>query len=302
MDHPAVAQVVTFAMPHDKLGEEVAAAVVLREGVDRDRARDPRLRRRPARRLQGAAPGRDPGRDPKGATGKLQRIGLAEKLGPRRMRICIFGAGAIGGFLGARARRRRRRRSLDRRARRPSRGDRANGLTAVEAAAKSCHGRSGRPTIRRRSARRTTSSSRSRRIGAGRARSDAPAARRRRRPWSRRVNGVPWWYFYGLGGPLAGPALASVDPGDVQWAASARSASSAASSIRRPRVEPGVIEHVEGDRFTLGEPSGDAVRARRAPRRGADRRRPQGAGPAARSATRSGSSSGATCRSTRSAR
>ena len=32
MDHPAVAQVVTFAMPHDKLGEEVAAAVVLREG------------------------------------------------------------------------------------------------------------------------------------------------------------------------------------------------------------------------------------------------------------------------------
>src|SRR5687767_5899969 len=32
MDHPAVAQVVTFAMPHDKLGEEVAAAIVLREG------------------------------------------------------------------------------------------------------------------------------------------------------------------------------------------------------------------------------------------------------------------------------
>jgi acyl-CoA synthetase (AMP-forming)/AMP-acid ligase II len=33
MDHPAVAQVVTFAMPHDKLGEEVAAAIVLREGI-----------------------------------------------------------------------------------------------------------------------------------------------------------------------------------------------------------------------------------------------------------------------------
>ena len=33
MDHPAVQQVVTFAMPHDKLGEEVAAAIVLREGV-----------------------------------------------------------------------------------------------------------------------------------------------------------------------------------------------------------------------------------------------------------------------------
>jgi len=33
MDHPAILQVVTFAMPHDKLGEDVAAAVVLREGA-----------------------------------------------------------------------------------------------------------------------------------------------------------------------------------------------------------------------------------------------------------------------------
>ncbi len=39
LDHPAVAQVVTFAMPHDKLGEEVAAAVVLREGQSCERAR-----------------------------------------------------------------------------------------------------------------------------------------------------------------------------------------------------------------------------------------------------------------------
>src|SRR3712207_8296421 len=36
MDHPAVQQVVTFAMAHDKLGEEVAAAVVLREGASAD--------------------------------------------------------------------------------------------------------------------------------------------------------------------------------------------------------------------------------------------------------------------------
>ena len=46
MDHPAVAQVVTFAMPHQKLGEEVAAAIVLREGSAGERARDPRFRRR----------------------------------------------------------------------------------------------------------------------------------------------------------------------------------------------------------------------------------------------------------------
>jgi 2-dehydropantoate 2-reductase len=31
------------------------------------------------------------------------------------------------------------------------------------------------------------------------------------------VNGVPWWYFHGLDGPLAGTRLESVDPGGVQW-------------------------------------------------------------------------------------
>lgn len=81
MDHPAVAQAVTFAMPHGKLGEEVAAAVVLREGmnaVERD------LRDFCSTRLAAfKVPRRIVilGEIPKGATGKLQRIGLAEKLG-----------------------------------------------------------------------------------------------------------------------------------------------------------------------------------------------------------------------------
>ena len=85
MDHPAVAQVVTFAMPHDKLGEEVAAAVVLREGMRGDRARAPRLRRR-----RGSPTSRCRARScssteiPKGATGKLQRIGLAAEARARR--------------------------------------------------------------------------------------------------------------------------------------------------------------------------------------------------------------------------
>lgn len=81
MDHPAVAQVVTFGMPHDKLGEDVAAAVVLHEGVACDE--------RELRAFVGAriADFKVPRRIvflaeiPKGATGKLQRIGLAEKLG-----------------------------------------------------------------------------------------------------------------------------------------------------------------------------------------------------------------------------
>lgn len=81
MQHSAVHQAVTFAMPHDKLGEEVAAAIVLREGQNTTE-----------RELQDFANARlaafkVPRRIviveeiPKGATGKLQRIGLAQKLG-----------------------------------------------------------------------------------------------------------------------------------------------------------------------------------------------------------------------------
>jgi acyl-CoA synthetase (AMP-forming)/AMP-acid ligase II len=81
MDHPAVQQVVTFAMPHKSLGEEVAAAVVLREGEAADEAD---IRSFAAERLATfKVPRKILVLDeiPKGATGKLQRIGLAEKLG-----------------------------------------------------------------------------------------------------------------------------------------------------------------------------------------------------------------------------
>jgi 2-dehydropantoate 2-reductase len=71
------------------------------------------------------------------------------------------------------------------------------------------------------------------------------------------VNGVPWWYFHKLGGPYEGLRLASVDPGNAQW-----------DGIGPDRVlgcvvypaaevtEPGVVLHVEGNRFSLGEPDG----------------------------------------------
>ena len=81
MDHPAVQQVVTFAMPHKSLGEEVAAAAVLREGQEADEAE---IRAFAAERLAAFKVPRKIlllDEIPKGATGKLQRIGLAEKLG-----------------------------------------------------------------------------------------------------------------------------------------------------------------------------------------------------------------------------
>jgi len=81
MDHPAIAQVVAFAAPHVTLGEEVAAAVVLREGHS---ATEREIRDFAAQRMVGF---KVPRRIiiveelPKGATGKLQRIGLAKRLG-----------------------------------------------------------------------------------------------------------------------------------------------------------------------------------------------------------------------------
>jgi acyl-CoA synthetase (AMP-forming)/AMP-acid ligase II len=81
MDHPAVRQVVVFAMPHDKLGEEVAAAIVLRDGVSAD---EKELREFCSQRLAAFKVPRKIiflEQIPLGATGKLQRIGLAEKLG-----------------------------------------------------------------------------------------------------------------------------------------------------------------------------------------------------------------------------
>jgi acyl-CoA synthetase (AMP-forming)/AMP-acid ligase II len=73
--------VVTFAIPHDKLGEEVGAAVVLREGAT---LTDRELRDFASQRLADfKVPRKIVLLDeiPKGATGKLQRIGLAQKLG-----------------------------------------------------------------------------------------------------------------------------------------------------------------------------------------------------------------------------
>ncbi len=80
MDHPAVLQAVTFAIPHPTLGEDVAAAVVLRDGSD---TTEREIRNYAVARL---VPFKVPRRVmildelPRGPTGKLQRIGLAEKL------------------------------------------------------------------------------------------------------------------------------------------------------------------------------------------------------------------------------
>lgn len=71
------------------------------------------------------------------------------------------------------------------------------------------------------------------------------------------VNGVPWWYFHKLGGPFEGTRLASIDPGDAQW--NGFGPDRVLGCVVYPAAEvvrPGAVKHIEGNRFSLGEPDG----------------------------------------------
>ncbi len=72
------------------------------------------------------------------------------------------------------------------------------------------------------------------------------------------MNGVPWWYFHGIEGPWRDRRLRSVDPADAQW--DGIGPDRAIGCVVYPAAEiaePGVIRHMSGNRFTLGEPSGE---------------------------------------------
>ncbi|MET0313578.1 MAG: 2-dehydropantoate 2-reductase [Hansschlegelia sp.] len=69
-------------------------------------------------------------------------------------------------------------------------------------------------------------------------------------------NGVPWWYFYGLEGPYKDLRLKTVDPGDRQWNAIGPERVIGATVYPATEItEPGVIKHTYGDTFGLGEPN-----------------------------------------------
>ena len=72
------------------------------------------------------------------------------------------------------------------------------------------------------------------------------------------VNGVPWWYFHALGGPHEGRAVTRVDPDGA--IARAIPAERVIGSVVYPAAElvaPGLVKLVEGNRFTVGEPSNE---------------------------------------------
>lgn len=178
------------------------------------------------------------------------------------MRICIYGAGAIGGFLGAMLAEAGHEISL------VARGEhlralRANGLTLEI----------GGRTLRS----RVAASDAPAELGAQdhvivSVKAPAlPSVARGIEPLLGRdttivtaINGIPWWFFHGFGGAHDGRALKRVDPDGTL-----------AASIDNRRIlgcvvhagcsvpAPGVIRHASGDRFVIGEPvGGDSARCR----------------------------------------
>ena len=70
-------------------------------------------------------------------------------------------------------------------------------------------------------------------------------------------NGIPWWYFQGYGGQLEGLRLERVDPGGViAGAIEPRRVVGSLAYFATDIVEPGVIRHIEGNRISFGEPDG----------------------------------------------
>lgn len=71
-------------------------------------------------------------------------------------------------------------------------------------------------------------------------------------------NGIPWWYFYNLDGPLCDYKLKSIDPDGRQW--DLIGPERAIGCVVYPAAEisePGVVRHISSNRFVLGEPGGE---------------------------------------------
>ncbi len=171
------------------------------------------------------------------------------------MRICIFGAGAIGGYVGAKLAEAGADVALV--ARGPHLAAmQANGLTLIEGEARATH--------------KVHAAADAAELGPQdyvvvtlKAHS-VPAAVPAILPLIGEgttvvsaVNGVPWWYFYKHGGPLDGTRLPVVDPGEAQW--NGIGPERVLGCVVYPAaevVEPGVVRHIEGNRLLIGEPDG----------------------------------------------
>ena len=70
-------------------------------------------------------------------------------------------------------------------------------------------------------------------------------------------NGIPWWYFFNIEGPFKNYRIKCIDPNNIQW--NIITPERIIGCVVYPAteiIEPGVIKHIEGNRFSLGEPEG----------------------------------------------
>ncbi|MBW4708213.1 2-dehydropantoate 2-reductase [Roseobacter sp. YSTF-M11] len=172
------------------------------------------------------------------------------------MRICIFGAGAIGGYMGVKLAQAGADVSLV--ARGPHLAAmQEKGLTLIDAEA-------GRTTVDVRAREKPEDLGPQDYVIVTLKAHSVPSVVPKLQPLMHPgttivsgVNGVPWWYFYKSGGDLEGTRLRSVDPDDVQW--NGWGPERVLGCVVYPAAEvsePGVIRHIEGNRFSLGEPDG----------------------------------------------
>jgi len=170
------------------------------------------------------------------------------------MKICIFGAGAIGGYLAA---------MLDRSGADISAIARGEHLAAIKAKGLRLLSEGGERTVE------VKATSDPAELGP---QDCVIVALRAHEAWEAAEsmapllgestmvvtaqNGVPWWYFYGLPGQYTNLRLETVDPGDRQWRAiGPERVIGCTVYIAAEMVEPGVIRHLSGDAFGLGEPN-----------------------------------------------
>ena len=172
------------------------------------------------------------------------------------MKICVFGAGAIGGFLGARlsiagadvsliARGAHMRRIRD------------DGIQVL--------GRDGPFVARPRCTDNPSEAGPHDVVFVALKTASAPSAAPLMKPLLgpqttvvTAMNGLPWWYFHNHRGAYSGWRLASVDPGNRQWDAIGPERAIGCVVYVASEIEaPGVIRHTYGNRFVLGEPNGE---------------------------------------------
>ena len=70
-------------------------------------------------------------------------------------------------------------------------------------------------------------------------------------------NGIPWWYFFNIEGPFKNYRIKCIDPNNIQW--NTITPERIIGCVVYPAteiIEPGIIKHIEGNRFSLGEPEG----------------------------------------------